>query len=689
VSPRQVATLSATVVLLFAASLCGLGLFALLRDPPPADEPEQTVDVRTEAPPDKKPVPTAASADQKEGGIAKKDKGPSKTAPAPKPPREDRSPLEVRLGPTRLFPLHEGDLQQEMRPRLPPRDAPAQPADQKNRLARLDTSSEEELRNQLVSAPEVGLGLSARAVLTAYVAHIRDHLQFEADPRLIDATPLVQTRPDLRCLPLNHGYRCRLQLGAAATLETLSRKLRVYLSSVGVTQGADGARGPALLREVLNKEMRGKRPEWLRPEAIPTMMQMLMSEDTAVRQILVDMLARIPGPQATAALAQRAVFDLDAGVRRSAVEALKDRPAGDCRPIFLRALRYPWAPAADHAAEALIVLDDKAAVADLVVLLKQPNPALPVVLNRQYALVRDVVRTNHLNNCLLCHPPAATTNEPVLGLDPVLTIPSTPTVSGAVNRLRTTPGSHGYGSGGRNSQVPLLIRGDITFLRQDFSVRQPVAVQGFLPLAVRTVRFDYVVRTRYVPAKTAQELLDAAGDKTYPQREAVLHTLRGLTRKDAGPTTEGWLRMFPAAEQDAEAARLSRELRQSSSLRAEVMINRLRETKGVVNTMALATAIPGLTSKLREKAREALVERLTRMTAKTLRDKLRDDDPEVRRAAVQACQRKEKKELVPELIALLEDSDSLTARTAEAALVDLTGQEHRTPVDWRQWWQKQ
>ncbi|MBI1918405.1 MAG: HEAT repeat domain-containing protein, partial [Planctomycetes bacterium] len=465
---------------------------------------------------------------------------------------------------------------------------------------------------------------------------------------------------------------------------------RVYLSSVGVTQGTDGARGPALLREVLHKEMRGKRPEWLRSEAIPTMMQMLMPEDTAVRQILVDMLARIPGPQATVALAQRAVFDLDAEVRRSAVDALKDRPAGDCRPLFLRALRYPWAPAADHAAEALVALDDKAAVAELIVLLKQPDPTLPVVLNRRYALLRDVVRANHLNNCLLCHPPAVTTAEPVLGLDPVLTISSTTAVSGAVNRVRTTPGSHSYGSGGGGtSQVPLLIRGDITFLRQDFSVRQPVAPLGFLPLAARTARFDYVVRTRYVPAKAAQELLDAVGEKTYPQREAVLHTLRSLTGKDAGTTTEGWLRMFPGAEQDAEAARLSRELRQASSVRAEVMINKLRETKRVANTMALATAIPGLGGKLREKAREALVERLTRMTAKTLRDKLRDDDPEVRRAAVQACQRKEKKELVPELIALLEDSDSLTARTAEAALVDLTGQEHRTPVDWQRWWRKQ
>src|SRR5439155_15073403 len=157
----------------------------------------------------------------------------------------------------------------------------------------------------------------------------------------------------------------------------------------------------------------------------------------------------------------------------------------------------------------------KSAIPELVVLLRQPDPALPVLLHRQCAIIRDVVRANHLNNCLLCHPPAATAVEPVLGLDPVVSIPVSPGLAAVVNRLQRTPGSHGYGnqSSGPTS-IPLLIRGDITFLRQDFSVKQPVNLQT----STGTARFDYVVRTRYFPVAEAQRLIVQLGDKPYPQR---------------------------------------------------------------------------------------------------------------------------------------------------------------------------
>jgi len=57
----------------------------------------------------------------------------------------------------------------------------------------------------------------------------------------------------------------------------------------------------------------------------------------------------------------------------------------------------------------------------------------------------------------------------------------------------------------------------------------------------------------------------------------------------------------------------------------------------VVNTLALAAAIPQLTGTVKTKARSALAERLSRMTNHTLKDKLQDDDPEIRRAAALAA----------------------------------------------------
>jgi HEAT repeat protein len=198
-----------------------------------------------------------------------------------------------------------------------------------------------------------------------------------------------------------------------------------------------------------------------------------------------------------------------------------------------------------------------------------------------------------------------------------------------------------------------------------------------------------VVRTRYVQVKLAKKVLDELGTQAYPQRDAVLFALRKLTGQDPGTTTEAWLETFPRAEQDASAARLSRQLLQASAYRRDVLLNKLRDAKGVVNTMALAIAIPSLEGKAQEKARSVLEERLTRMTTKSLRHKLKDEDLEVRRAAVAATVRKEKKELVPELIGLLADSEPVTAKAAEAALKDLTGQQFPTPADWQKWWQKQ
>src|SRR5262249_29981030 len=148
---------------------------------------------------------------------------------------------------------------------------------------------------------------------------------------------------------------------------------------------------------------------------------------------------------------------------------------------LLDGLRYPWAPAADHAAEALVALNDREAIPPLAELLGGPDPAGPAPLafhdidrahlayhnidpaqlaaapgspepwrspavaldERQgggrrtrlmadpgglpqsikasdgevYA-VREVVRVNHLRNCLLCHPPSLADGDMVRGAVP-------------------------------------------------------------------------------------------------------------------------------------------------------------------------------------------------------------------------------------------------------------------------------
>ena len=221
-------------------------------------------------------------------------------------------------------------------------------------------------------------------------------------------------------------------------------------------------------------------------------------------------------------------------------------------------------------------------------------------------------------------------------------------------------------------KAPVVVRGDITFLRQDFSVQLPMSGPGVgRPVGVR---FDYVVCRRLIPRKEAERLQELyEGRPSYPQRESVLYALRELTGRDAGYTTEAWRQLYPEAELDTEVSRLTEELVSAPDGQKEAVLARLNKGKGTAYSEALAAAIPRLTGRWRERARLTLADRLTRMTANTLRDKLRHDDAETRRAAAQAALRKKDESLVPDLAGLVEDADPAVAAAARRALEGLTG----------------
>jgi hypothetical protein len=156
-----------------------------------------------------------------------------------------------------------------------------------------------------------------------------------------------------------------------------------------------------------------------------------------------------------------------------------------------------------------------------------------------------------------------------------------------------------------------------------------------------------------------------------------------------------------ATNAKAEAARLSAALLKASGPQQDQVLDQLKQAKGVAYTEALAEAIRELSGAVKTKARDALVERLARMTAATLRDKLQDETAEIRRAAALACAMKADKKFIPDLINLLEDQQPTVARAAHAALKDLTGQDFgpaanappaarsRAVVAWKEWWEKE
>jgi hypothetical protein len=158
----------------------------------------------------------------------------------------------------------------------------------------------------------------------------------------------------------------------------------------------------------------------------------------------------------------------------------------------------------------------------------------------------------------------------------------------------------------------------------------------------------------------------------------------------------------PVEEEDVEAkaARMSSALAKADSQQQNELFEKYQDGRGTVYTLALAGAIPRLSGEAKGKARDALANRLTRMTAATLRQQLKDDDPEIRRASCLACAMKDDKSHVPDLIPLLEDREPIVGRAAHAALKSLAGKDLGPDADagpqeiaksvaaWKGWWEK-
>jgi HEAT repeat protein len=153
---------------------------------------------------------------------------------------------------------------------------------------------------------------------------------------------------------------------------------------------------------------------------------------------------------------------------------------------------------------------------------------------------------------------------------------------------------------------------------------------------------------------------------------------------------------------NSEAATLAATLLRSSESQWAVTLRKIRDSSGSINTQALALAADRLEGVRLLDVRAALAERLTRMSAETLRAYTRAKDyPELRRAAVLAMAMKDDKTHIPDLIEALLDEEELVVRAAKAGLKTLTGQDFGPPPfasahdkrlaveAWKQWWELQ
>ncbi len=297
--------------------------------------------------------------------------------------------------------------------------------------------SGEDLRKQLFSVPEIKIAKGELA--------------------------LVKEQLDKQ-LPVQKGADCYLGREPAQHLSKFSGDLRNLIDNA---RGKNGLNITRIRNTLLDTEY--AKPWWV-PEAVPTFVQMLQAEDKPIRKVLVELLAKIKHPTSTKALVDRALFELSREIREEAVQALAKRDPKDFRQPLLEGLEYPWAPVADHAAETLVALQDTAAIPKLTDLLERKSWP-----DGQEHTVKELVKINHLSNCNYCHAQSTSKNDLVRGAVPT---PGQP-----------LPSAQYYS----NSDV--FVRADVTYLRQDFSVTQPVLKPNKWP---SFQRFDYVIRTSHI-----------------------------------------------------------------------------------------------------------------------------------------------------------------------------------------------
>jgi hypothetical protein len=267
---------------------------------------------------------------------------------------------------------------------------------------------------------------------------------------------------------------------------------------------------------------------------IAALMQVLVPEAPALRLGLVKYLSTISHKEATRGLARLALFSSEEEIRKAAVDALKVRRERDYSDLLLYGLRYPWPAVARRAAEAMVQLERTDMVPQLVDFLDEPDPRAPVahtVSQKKVPVVRELVRINHHRNCLLCHAPGNTGAVAPQTLTAAVPVPNQPLPS--------------PGEGYQNSLPDVLVRIDVTYLRQDFSMLQPVADAHPWP---EMQRFDFLVRTRSLTEAEAAsyraKLTPREPGRLSPYHRAALYALRELTGRDTEPTADAWRRLL-------------------------------------------------------------------------------------------------------------------------------------------------
>ena len=364
----------------------------------------------------------------------------------------------------------------------------------------------------------------------------------EHDPVELLSNQLSE-RKDLQALPLTMGDQCRANVEEATAIKLVSGKLGRLISEASA--GAQGVilrnSGNIALRSKMIKARQDKSIEELRdlvnsdshPQYLKTTDQILQVQHRRDRLELINTLKGADNSTAIELLAKRAKYDLSADVRLAATHALAESPRDQYRAELLAGLAYPWHVVAQHSAEALVRLDDKEAIPELVAMLDLPHPAVPIEVEPDKYVQPTLVAINHMRNCLLCHAPSLSLKDIATAAVPNWDSP-----------IPTSP----YESSDPDF---VSVRADITYLKQDFSVVQPVVDHGPWP---EQQRFDYVVQQTPMKRSKANRTKKKLDKAKNLNREAIVFALQKLSNlSPEDNSSESWKEILEAQN----AARLA------------------------------------------------------------------------------------------------------------------------------------
>ena len=281
---------------------------------------------------------------------------------------------------------------------------------------------------------------------------------------------------------------------------------------------------------------------------VAALSQILAPDSAEMRAGLAKYLTGVPHVEATKALARLAIYSPEDDVRALAVTALKVRREKDYTDILVKGLRSPLPAVAKRAAEAITRIGRTDLIPELVAVLDEPDPRMPAardVGGKKVAVVRELVKVNHHRNCAMCHQPGnpATVSGNVITAEVAVPGQPLPSMFEGYNRPQSSP--------------DLMVRIDVTYLRQDFSATLPVADAAPWPEAQR---FDFFVRERKLTdaeaAVYAEQLTPKEAGVVTPYHRAALAALRDITGKDAAPTADAWraLLKLPAKDKSAKTS---------------------------------------------------------------------------------------------------------------------------------------